>query len=93
MLADARSGELTEEDPAGSCNGLQAEAVHPFKQDIRRISSCGIRTVKKGTGKGNKETRRVEVLPFSAATFVSLCRESNAPLAVGRGNCRHSNPQ
>jgi len=58
----------------------------------RHFISCGIKPHKPGTGKdGNRAV--VEVGFHSLRhTFVSLCRESNAPLAVVESIVGHSNP-
>ncbi len=59
----------------------------------RHFESCGIRTQKPGTGKGTGKRAVVEVGFHSLRhTFVSLCRESNAPLAVVESIVGHSNP-
>ena len=59
------------------------------------FKKCGIKTWKPGTGPDSKEGRRavIEVGFHSLRhSFVSLCRESNAPLAVVESIVGHSNP-
>ncbi len=52
-----------------------------------------IRTIKEGTGEGTNKRAVVEVGFHSLRhTFVSLCREANAPLAVVEAIVGHSNP-
>jgi integrase len=56
------------------------------------FKTCGITLHKPGTGTGGK--RAVIEVGFHSLrhTFVSLCRESNAPLAVVESIVGHSNP-
>jgi integrase len=56
------------------------------------FKACGIKPYKHGTGKAGK--RAVLEVGFHSLrhTFVSLCRESNAPLAVVESIVGHSNP-
>jgi integrase len=58
----------------------------------RQLTRCGIATHKPGTGKSGK--RAVVEVGFHSLrhSFVSLCRESNAPLAVVEAIVGHSNP-
>jgi integrase len=58
----------------------------------RHFKSCGFKLHKPGTGKDGK--RAVVDVGFHSLrhTFVSLCRESNAPLAVVESIVGHSNP-
>jgi integrase len=58
----------------------------------RHFKTCGITLHKPGTGTGDK--RAVIEVGFHSLrhTFVSLCRESNAPLAVVESIVGHSNP-
>jgi hypothetical protein len=58
----------------------------------RHFKACGIILHKPGTGTGGK--RAVIEVGFHSLrhTFVSLCRESNAPLAVVESIVGHSNP-
>jgi len=58
----------------------------------RHFESCGIKAHKPGTGTDGK--RAVVEVGFHSLrhTFVSLCRESNAPLAVVESIVGHSNP-
>lgn len=57
------------------------------------FKGCGIRTIKQGTGPGTGKRAVVEVGFHSLRhTFVSLCRESNAPLSVVESIVGHSNP-
>jgi len=58
----------------------------------RHFKACGITLHKPGTGTGGK--RAVIEVGFHSLrhTFVSLCRESNAPLAVVESIVGHSNP-
>jgi len=56
------------------------------------FSKCGIRVHRPGTGEDGK--RAVVEVGFHSLrhTFVSLCRESNAPLAVVESIVGHTNP-
>jgi integrase len=59
------------------------------------FKACGIKTWKPGTGPDSKDGQRavIEVGFHSLRhTFVSLCRGSNAPLAVVESIVGHSNP-
>lgn len=58
----------------------------------RHFITCGIKPHKPGTGKDGK--RAVVDVGFHSLrhTFVSLCRESNAPLSVVESIVGHSNP-
>ena len=58
----------------------------------RHFIACGIRPHRPGTGQNGK--RAVVEVGFHSLrhTFVSLCRESNAPLAVVESIVGHSNP-
>ena len=58
----------------------------------RHFKACGITLHKPGTGTGGK--RAVVEVGFHSLrhTFVSLCRESNAPLAVVECIVGHSSP-
>ncbi|MHC1764938.1 MAG: tyrosine-type recombinase/integrase [Verrucomicrobiia bacterium] len=58
----------------------------------RHFVACGIKPHKPGTGENGK--RAVIEVGFHSLrhTFVSLCRESNAPLAVVESIVGHSNP-
>ena len=58
----------------------------------RHFEACGIKAHKSGTGENGK--RAVVEVGFHSLrhTFVSLCRESNAPLAVVESIVGHSNP-
>jgi integrase len=58
----------------------------------KHFRACGITLHKPGTGKDGK--RAVIEVGFHSLrhTFVSLCRESNAPLAVVESIVGHSNP-
>jgi integrase len=59
----------------------------------QHFEACNIRTTKPGTGEGTGKRAAVEVGFHSLRhTFVSLCRESNAPLAVVEAIVGHSNP-
>lgn len=58
----------------------------------RHFMACGIKPYKPGTGENGK--RAVIEVGFHSLrhTFVSLCRESNAPLAIVESIVGHSNP-
>jgi len=58
----------------------------------RHFTSCGLKPHKPGTGTDGK--RAVVEVGFHSLrhTFVSLCRESNAPLSVVESIVGHSNP-
>ena len=70
--------------------------LHRRRELVKAIqdhfSGCGIQIHQPGTGKGAK--RAVVEVGFHSLrhTFVSLCRESNAPLAVVESIVGHSNP-
>lgn len=76
----------------------EAAALYNRRTDLvtdmvqRHFTKCGIKTHKPGTGKDGK--RAVIEVGFHSLrhTFVSLCRESNAPLAVVESIVGHSNP-
>lgn len=93
MLTEAHSGELTE-DVLPETARLSRERPTILSNRIQtHFISCGIRTVKRDTGKGTKKRAVVEVGFHSLRhTFVSLCRESNAPLSVVEAIVGHSNP-
>jgi integrase len=63
-------------------------------KDIQQhLISCNIQTQKDGTGKGTPHRAVVEVGFHSLRhSFVSLCRQANAPLAVVEAIVGHSNP-
>jgi integrase len=59
------------------------------------FKACGIKVWKPGTGPNSQDAKRavIEVGFHSLRhTFVSLCRDSNAPLAVVESIVGHSNP-
>lgn len=57
------------------------------------FETCGVKTHRRGTGTGTDKRAVVEVGFHSLRhTLVSLCRESNAPLAVVEAIVGHSNP-
>jgi integrase len=61
----------------------------------RHFKTCGIKTYQPGTGPDSKSGKRavIEVGFHSLRhTFVSLCRESNAPLSVVESIVGHSSP-
>ena len=72
--------------------------IYPRRPDAvtnlvqRHLIACKIKTHKPGTGENGK--RAVVEVGFHSLrhTFVSLCRESNAPLAVVESIVGHSNP-
>jgi integrase len=93
MLAEARSAGMTEE--------VLPETAALYRRSTAALSNviqkhfirCGVRTIKKDTGTGTNRRAIVEVGFHSLRhTFVSLCRESNAPLAVVEAIVGHSNP-
>jgi hypothetical protein len=62
------------------------------KQIQKHFTACGIRTIKPGTGQGTGTRAVVEVGFHSLRhTFVSLCREANAPLVVVEAIVGHAN--
>ena len=63
-------------------------------KEIRRfLINCGIQVHKDDTGKGTSTRAVVEVGFHSLRhSFVSLCRQANAPLAVVEAIVGHSNP-
>jgi integrase len=74
-----------------------ADAYHNHRRELVKtiqdhFSKCGIKVHKPGTGEDGK--RAVVEAGFHSLrhTFVSLCRESNAPLAVVESIVGHSNP-
>ena len=63
------------------------------KEIQRHLIACGIQVHKDDTGKGTSKRAVVEVGFHSLRhSFVSLCRQSNAPLAVVEAIVGHSNP-
>lgn len=59
----------------------------------RHFEANGIRVHKPGTGEGTKNRATVDVGFHSLRhTFVSMCREANAPLSVVEAIVGHSNP-
>ena len=63
------------------------------KEIQNHFNDCGITTVKPGTGQGTGTRAVVEVGFHSLRhTFVSLCREANAPLAVVEAIVGHASP-
>lgn len=63
------------------------------KELRKHFIACGIQIHKEGTGTGTKKRAVVEVGFHSLRhSFVSLCRQSNAPLAVVEAIVGHSNP-
>ncbi|MFZ4397534.1 MAG: tyrosine-type recombinase/integrase, partial [Kiritimatiellia bacterium] len=63
------------------------------KEIQRHLIACGIQVHKDETGKGTSKRAVVEVGFHSLRhSFVSLCRQSNAPLAVVEAIVGHSNP-
>lgn len=92
MLAETPDTDRTE------CVLPEIAALYNRRTDLvtdmvqRHFKSCGIKLHKPGTGKDGK--RAVVEVGFHSLrhTFVSLCRESNAPLAVVESIVGHSNP-
>lgn len=93
-----KRGEYVLPDTA-ALYGRRTDAVTDLVQNHFR--ACGITLHKPGTGPGAKpdsgsEERKRAVLEVGfhslRHTFVSLCRESNAPLAVVEAIVGHSNP-
>lgn len=88
--------------PAGRRNGfVLPEFAEKYRnndsdvaKEIRRfLIACGIQVHKEDTGKGTGTRAVVEVGFHSLRhSFVSLCRQSNAPLAVVEAIVGHSNP-
>ena len=76
---------------------LLFRVLHDKTAVTRRIqkhfTDCGIPTLKPGTGPGTGKRAVVDVGFHSLRhTFVSLCREANAPLAVVEAIVGHANP-
>jgi integrase len=75
---------------------LYAERIDAITDRVQaHFKACGIKVWKPGTGPDSKEGKRavIEVGFHSLRhTFVSLCRESNAPLAVVESIVGHSSP-
>jgi integrase len=88
--------------PAGKRNGfVLPEFAEKYRnndsdvaKEIRRfLIACGIQVHREDTGKGTRKRAVVEVGFHSLRhSFVSLCRQSNAPLAVVEAIVGHSNP-
>ncbi|MEI8120402.1 MAG: tyrosine-type recombinase/integrase [bacterium] len=88
--------------PVGKRNGFVLPAfAEKYRNDdsavakeIRRfLINCGIQVHKDDTGKGTATRAVVEVGFHSLRhSFVSLCRQANAPLAVVEAIVGHSNP-
>ena len=92
MLAEASTGERADYVLAeiAALYHRRVDAVTDLVQ--RHFQECGINRHKPGTGENGK--RAVVEVGFHSLrhTFVSLCRESNAPLAVVESIVGHSNP-
>jgi len=67
---------------------------HKLVRKIQQhFEKCGIKTVMKGTGKGTGKRAVVEVGFHSLRhSFISLCREADAPLSVVEAIVGHSSP-
>jgi integrase len=92
MLAAAAPEQRGEYVLAQSAETYQRRTDMVTDTVQRHFESCGIRAHKAGTGTNGK--RAVVEVGFHSLrhTFVSLCRESNAPLAVVESIVGHSNP-
>ena len=91
IAADGR-GEYVMPETAKTYLGGTKALIKDIQQ---HFGACGIKVHKNGTGPESKDGDRavVEVGFHSLRhTFVSLCRESNAPLAVVESIVGHSNP-
>jgi len=94
--------EMLAETPAKDRRGdvlPETAALYRTRRDtlIRRIQAhfenCNIETVEPGTGRGTGKRAIVRVGFHSLRhSFVSLCREANAPLSVVESLVGHSNP-
>lgn len=92
---------LSEARPKGRREYVLPETAVEYLRDnssvSKRISdhfeACGVKTQRPGTGKGTGKRAVVQVGFHSLRhTFVSLCRESDAPLAVVEAIVGHSSP-
>ena len=89
---------VTPADKRGDLVLPETAALYNRRTDLvtdmvqRHFITCGIKPHKPGTGKDGK--RAVVEVGFHSLrhTFVSLCRASNAPLAVVESIVGHSNP-
>jgi integrase len=106
MLAEAPTGDRGEY-VLPELAGLYANRIDLVTDRVQaHFQACGIKTHKRGTGEasklksesGEKPTKVVKRAVLEVGfhslrhTFVSLCRESNAPLAVVESIVGHSNP-
>ena len=106
MLSESPSTDRGEYVVADTAALYLQDATTLSNRVQAHFTACGVRTIKRGTGfsvqkdKDGKEKRIhtgkravVEVGFHSLRhTFVSLCREANAPLAVVESIVGHSNP-
>jgi integrase len=95
MLAETPTAERGEYVLPGLAASYQhrTDAVTDLVQAHFKV--CGIKVWKSGTGPGSKDGKRavIEVGFHSLRhSFVSLCRESDVPLAVVESLVGHSNP-
>ena len=90
--------ETTTPEQRAECVSPEIAALYLRRSDMvtdmvqRHFAACGIKSHKPGTGTNGK--RAVVEVGFHSLrhTFVSLCRESNAPLAVVESIVGHSSP-
>jgi hypothetical protein len=93
MLSETPDGDRTEYvlPETSALYAKDPQALSRMIQD--HFTACGVRTVKPGTGEGTDKWAVAEVGFHSLRhTFVSLCRQSNAPLSVVEAIVGHSNP-
>ncbi len=93
MLAALPAGDRADYVLPGFAGTYLRDKTAVTRQIQRHFTNCGIRTLKPGTGPGTRRRAVVEVGFHSLRhTFVSLCREANAPLAVVEAIVGHANP-
>jgi integrase len=91
MLADRprAKGEYVLPDSAAKYLDHKRDLIRQIQD---HFTACSIKVHRSGTG--NEDRRAIVDVGFHSLrhTFVSLCRESNAPLAVVQSIVGHSNP-
>jgi integrase len=93
MLSEPPAGERGEYVLPDTAALYLRDTSATSKRIHDHFEACGVKTHRRGTGEGTDKRAVVEVGFHSLRhTFVSLCRESNAPLAVVEAIVGHSNP-
>ena len=93
MLADVPTAARADYVLPGFAATYLHDKTAVTRQIQKHFATCGIPTLKPGTGPDTGNRAVVEVGFHSLRhTFVSLCREANAPLAVVEAIVGHANP-